>query len=197
MKKLALLLVMCSTNIVYADKVPVNKLASVCAACHGQQGISPQPIWPNLAGQHPQYLVKQLADIQQGAQRKVPSMSALVAQMSKQDMDDLAAYYAKMPKAIGVTSDPMAPKGEHIYRGGDAEKGITACIACHGPQGTGNAAAGFPVLAGQHSAYIVLQLLAYKKGERSNDLNHIMHDISSRMSQEDMEAVAHYIEALP
>ena len=75
-------------------------------------------------------------------------------------------------------------------------KRITACIACHGPQGTGNAQAGFPVLSGQHAAYTVLQLVAFKDGKRKNDLNHIMQDISNRMSKEDMEAVAHYIEAL-
>ena len=83
-----------------------------------------------------------------------------------------------------------------MYRGGDFNKHITACIACHGPKGTGNAQAGFPSISGQHAAYTIQQLQDFKEGKRKNDLNSIMRDISARMSIEDMEAVANYIAGL-
>jgi cytochrome c553 len=198
MKKFALAVILCVPLTVYAQEntpTTANK-AMVCSACHGQSGNSPNPEWPNLAGQHPKYFIKQLRDMKDKSLRDAPTMSALVATLSDQDMDDLAAYYAKMPLAQGSTPQEYLQRGEQLYRGGDFTKRITACIACHGPKGTGNAQAGFPVLSGQHAAYTLLQLLAFKDGKRKNDLNHIMQDISSRMSREDMEAVAHYIEGL-
>ncbi|MBL7481438.1 c-type cytochrome [Legionella bononiensis] len=198
MKKLALTLILCFPAVIYAQENPQtgqNK-AQVCAACHGQQGISPTPEWPNLAGQHQQYLVKQLKDMKEGTLRIAPTMTAMIANLNEQDMNDLASFYAKMPLAEGSTPKKYLQRGEQIYRGGDFNKHITACIACHGPKGTGNAQAGFPVLSGQKAAYTVMQLQAFKDGKRTNDLNHIMRDISNRMTQDDMEAVAHYIEGL-
>lgn len=175
---------------------PIANKAIMCAACHGPNGTSSNPLWPNLAGQHPSYFLKQLHDMKDSRLRDAPIMSALITTLSAQDMDDLASYYAKIPTAQGTTPKKFLLRGKQLYRGGDFTKKIAACIACHGPQGSGNAAANFPVLSGQHAAYTVQQLLAFKHGKRKNDLNHIMQDISSRMSQEDMEAVAHYIEGL-
>jgi cytochrome c553 len=198
MKKLALAFILCSPIVSYAQDTPPlgqNK-ALVCAACHGQKGVSTNPEWPNLAGQNKQYLIKQLNDLKQGTQRSTPTMSAIIAPLNPQDIDDLAAYYAKMPVAQSSTPKKFVQHGEQLYRGGDFTKHITACIACHGPKGTGNAQAGFPVLSGQHATYTVLQLQAFKDGKRTNDLNHIMQDICGRMSPDDMEAVAHYIEGL-
>lgn len=197
-KEYALVFFLCIPRIGYAleNNTSPSTKAKVCTACHGQEGNSINPQWPNLAGQHPIYFIKQLQDMKHLDLRNAPTMSALVATLSEQDMDDLAHYYAKIPRARGSTPRQFLQRGEQLYRGGDFAKRITACIACHGPKGTGNAQAGFPVLAGQHAAYTVMQLEAFKDGKRKNDLNHIMHDISSRMSQEDMEAVAHYIEGL-
>ncbi|MDI1352043.1 MAG: c-type cytochrome [bacterium] len=166
------------------------------SACHGEQGASANQEWPNLGGQHPQYMLKQLKELQQGSVRNAPTMSAILASLNDKDMDDLAAYYAKMPIAAGATPKQYVQRGQQLYRGGDFNKHITACIACHGPNGKGNNQAGFPLLSGQHAAYTVLQLRAFKEGKRTNDLNHIMQDISKRMSDDDMEAVAHYIEGL-
>ncbi|MGL5742461.1 MAG: c-type cytochrome [Legionella sp.] len=198
MKKFVLTVILFSPWPFYAqdNSAPSTNHVAVCAACHGQQGNSTNPQWPNIAGQHPKYFVKQLKDMNNHSLRNAPTMSALVATLTEQDMDDLAAYYAKMPLARGSTPEQFLKRGEQIYRGGDYTKRITACIACHGPKGTGNAQAGFPILSGQHAAYTVLQLKAFTDGTRKNDLNHIMQDISNRMSQEDMEAVAHYIEGL-
>ncbi len=198
MKQFALAVILAIPLVLYAEEssIPTSNKAIVCTACHGQEGNSTNPEWPNIAGQHPKYFIKQLNDMKNSALRNAPTMNALVATLSDQDMDDLATYYAKMPLAQGKTPKEFLQQGEQLYRGGDFTKRITACIACHGPKGTGNAQAGFPILSGQHAAYTVLQLQAFKDGKRKNDLNHIMQDISSRMSPEDMEAVAHYIEGL-
>lgn len=198
MKKLALIFILCSPVVVYAQNNPSagqNK-ALVCAACHGPKGVSTNPEWPNLAGQNEKYFTKQLNDLRQGTLRNAPTMSAMIASLNPQDIDDLAAYYAKMPVAQGSSPKKFVQRGEQLYRGGDFNKHIAACIACHGPKGTGNAQAGFPVLSGQHATYTAMQLQAFKDGKRTNDYNHIMQDICGKMTQDDMEAVAHYIEGL-
>lgn len=169
---------------------------ATCTACHGPKGISSTPIWPNLAGQNKKYLLKQLIEMQQAKTRNVPTMTAIIGSLNQKQLEELAAYYAKLPKAEGITPQKYLKRGEQLYRGGDFSQHITACIACHGPRGTGNSQAGFPVLSGQKAAYTVLQLQNFKTGKRTNDLNHIMQDISKRMSDADMEAVAHYIEGL-
>jgi cytochrome c553 len=196
MKKLALAIILCMPFLIHAKRNPTADKAQVCAACHGSEGKHNIFQWPNLAGQHPKYFVKQLKDMKDGSLRNVPAMSSLIATLSAQDIDDLAAYYAKIPIAQGSTPKEFVQRGEQLYRVGDFSKRITACIACHGPKGTGNGQAGFPVLSGQHAEYTLLQLIAFKDGKRKNDLNHIMQDISSKMNQKDMNAVAHYIEGL-
>ena len=123
-------------------------------------------------------------------------MAGIIATLSEQDMADLAAYYAQQPIHEGTTAKKYIKRGQQLYRGGDMTTHVTACIACHGPRGTGNAQAGFPVLSGQHAPYTISTLMAFKKKERTNDLNHIMQDISANMSQEDMEAVANYVQGL-
>lgn len=198
MKKLALIFILLSPFANYAQepKQSAHNKATICTACHGQKGISPQPIWPHIAGQNEAYFIKQIKDIQKGKERIAPTMAPIVASLNDQDINDLAKYYAKMPVAEGSSPEKFLKRGEELYRGGDFDKHITACIACHGPKGNGNSQAGFPVLSGQNAQYTITQLQAFKEGKRSNDLNKIMRDISSRMSQEDMEAVAHYIEGL-
>ncbi|MBN9231190.1 MAG: cytochrome c4 [Legionella sp. 40-6] len=181
---------------VLAEANPLLAKLPLCASCHGEQGKSINPQWPNLAGQHPRYLLKQLQDMRDSQIRTAPTMNALVNTLSPQEQKELAEYYAKMPVAHGTTPVEFLKRGEQLYRGGDSKKHITACIACHGPTGSGNNQAGFPVLSGQHAAYTILQLTAFKKGTRKNDLNQIMQDISQRMGEDDIEAVAHYIEGL-
>lgn len=195
MKKLALVFILCSPFIIFAQESPTDK-AIVCMACHDSNGVGTRPEWPNLGGQNVKYLVKQLQEMKEGKHRNSPFMSAVLAQLKAEDLDDLAAHYAKMPVVEGSTPKKYVARGEALYRGGDFSKHITACIACHGPKGTGNAQAGFPSLSGQHAAYTIMQLEWFKEGKRTNDLNHIMQDISKRMSKEDMDAVAHYIEGL-
>lgn len=166
-----------------------NKIET-CIVCHGVQGISATQQWPNLAGQHQHYLTKQLMDMKIGSTRCNESMSELLATLSGVEIEQLAAYYAQLPRAINKEKPSQELRqGEQLYR--------SSCIACHGPQGIGNANAGFPALTGQHTLYLIKQLQAFKEGSRSNDFHHIMHNISAKMSQEEIEAVAHYIQSLP
>lgn len=168
----------------------------VCSACHGPQGISANPEWPHLAGQHAPYLTKQLHDFKEGKSRSAVTMSPMVANLSDQDMEDLAAYYAAKPRPATTDSQTDFKRGETIYRHGDTNKKITACIACHGPDGKGNAQAGFPMICNQQSNYTILQLHGFKSGERHNDLNSIMHDITGRMDDEDIKAIAEYLTSM-
>lgn len=170
--------------------------AKLCIACHGPEGNSSNPEWPNIAGQHASWMLKQLHDFKEGKTRNAPTMSAIVNTLTEDDMVQLSEYYSKLPVAENTTPQRYLKRGEELYRGGDFDKHITACIACHGPRGTGNAEAGFPLLSGQHAPYLILQLQAFKNKTRHNDLNAIMQDISSRMEKEDMEAVAWYIQGL-
>ncbi|STX50119.1 cytochrome c4 [Legionella busanensis] len=198
MKKIVFAITIMSTFAVQAaDKTLVAPAkAATCVACHGPEGNSTNPLWPNIAGQHALYLEKQLYDYKKVKTRNVPVMTAIAATLTDQDIKELSTYYAKLPLTQGATPQKYVKQGEAIYRGGDLSKHITACIACHGPKGTGNAQANFPVLSGQHAQYTISQLQAFKEGKRSNDLNEIMRDISHRMSPEDMEAVAYYIQGL-
>lgn len=198
MKIIAFALAMCCTFAVSAaaNEQALQEKSTVCAACHGINGVSSNQAWPNLAGQHASYLIKQLLDIQKNKGRSAPVMTAMVTNLSPEDIADLAAFYAKQPIPKGATPQKYLKRGEQLYRGGDFTKHITACIACHGPKGTGNAQAGFPVLSGQNPPYTIQQLQAFKAKTRSNDLNSIMRDISQRMDTEDMLAVANYIAGL-
>lgn len=198
MKKTVFLLMFCCLFDVYAagDPQAGEKKSVVCAACHGAKGVSSNPLWPSLAGQHADYLVKQLKNFKEGQTRLTAVMTPMVSTLSLQDMDDLAAFYAAEPLPKGITPQKYVERGQLVYRGGDFDKQITACIACHGPQGTGNAQAGFPILSGQQVEYTKQQLQQFKDKKRSNDLNSIMQDIAAKMDAEDMDALAHYVAGL-
>lgn len=198
MRKMAIIIVFCNTFVAYAsgDYQSGQEKSTVCAACHGPKGISTQPEWPSLAGQHANYLIKQMYDFKMHHGREAPTMAPMVANLTHQDMADLAVFYSKQPLPEGSTPKKYLKRGEALYRGGDFTKHITACIACHGPKGHGNAQAGFPALSGQQVGYTVQQLQNFKDHKRTNDLNSIMQDISVRMSTEDMIAVANYAAGL-
>lgn len=168
-----------------------------CAACHGPDGNSINPEWPNLAGQHPKYVDQQLRAYQSG-ERKDPNMSAMVSNLSAEDIAALADFYATQKPKIGAIEAEYIAAGEKLYRGGDSLKGIPACMACHGPNGAGNPAANYPALRGQHAKYTSLQLQAYRSGERKTveDRQPIMQMIAVKMSDDDIASVARYIHAL-
>lgn len=173
-------------------------VSHTCAACHGPDGNSTVPNWPKIAGQWEDYLVKQLVEYRKGQSgpRFEPSMAAMAAPLSDQDIHELAAFYASQKQTIGKTDPAMLTLGEKIYRGGDLEHGVAACVGCHAPDGSGNQAAKFPRLGGQHALYIENQLRAFREGKRTNSPSNMMHDISVRMTDEQIKAVSSYIEGL-
>ncbi|MGL1956645.1 MAG: cytochrome c4 [Colwellia sp.] len=178
----------------YVGKVKAGQEKSVmCASCHGVDGNSVVPSYPTLAGQSANYLAKQLADFKSGA-RVDPVMVGMVVALSNTDMDDLAAYFAvqKAKDGAGETSEV----GHKLYLGGDAAKGITACIACHGIKGKGMSQAGFPSIAGQNSDYLKNQLMSFRDGSRVNDTNNIMGNIAIKLSDSDIKELVQYMSSL-
>jgi len=169
--------------------------AAVCAACHGPDGNSANPEWPSIAGQHPGYLVTQLKAFKSGERQNV-LMSPMAMPLSEQDMEDLAAWFASQAPAPREADPALVEKGQRLYRGGDAERGIAACIACHGPTGQGNPLAGYPVIAGQHATYAAAALKAYRAGERRSDANQMMRNTAANLSDEDIRALASYVQGL-
>ena len=177
-----------------ADAEAGEQKAAVCAACHGVDGNSSNPEWPKLAGQHAQYTYQQLLAYKSG-ERQNAVMLGQVAALSDQDMKDLAAFYAKQSGETGIADEDLVELGGNIYRGGNAESGVPSCAACHGPSGQGNPASNYPKLAGQHAQYTADQLRAYASGERMG-LGGMMHEISHRLTDEEIEAVSSFIEGL-
>jgi cytochrome c553 len=178
-----------------------------CSACHGTEGNSMSPLWPNIAGQNAIYLANQLkafrgdpgaSDRASTQTRKDPLMTSMSLPLSDQDINDLAVYFEGLPGAAQSVADPDdVARGQALYRGGNTAEGIAACIACHGPTGRGNPAAGYPALAGQHSAYTAKQLQDYAAGTRmSGEPVHMMQDIAERLSKEDIQALASYVQGL-
>lgn len=168
---------------------------TACAACHGMDGNSAIPANPSLAGQHPAYLYKQLADFKAG-RRKNAAMGAMVANLSDDDLHNLAAYFAAQKPIPGSAKDrALAAAGQRLYRGGISESGVPACSACHLPNGAG-VPAQYPRLAGQHGDYTLAQLQSFRTGDRDNDPNGMMRTIAGRLSDKDMAAVAQYISGL-
>lgn len=178
--------------------VETGKSRSVtCAACHGAAGISANPLWPNIAGQSAAYLVAQLKAFKEGA-RNNPLMNSQAMMLSDQDMADLAVYFESLPGPAQAVADPdLISKGEALYRGGEVSKEVAACIACHGPGGAGNPAAKYPAIKGQHAAYTAKQLRDYASGERVSDgKTRVMRDIAGKLSEDEIVALASYVQGL-
>jgi len=175
-----------------------------CTACHGQAGNSVNPMWPNIAGQSATYIVTQLTAFKDGASdpanatRSDPLMAPQAMMLSEQDIRDLAVYFESLPAAAMAVADPgKVDKGEALYRGGDSASGTAACLACHGPTGRGNPAANYPALQGQHSVYTAKQLRDYATEARASDgKTRIMRDIAARLSDDDINALASYVQGL-
>ncbi len=167
--------------------------SAVCASCHGADGNSLVPIYPKLAGQHAEYTAKQLKEFKSGV-RKNPIMAGMVAALSEQDMAELGAYFANQKPTLG--NGKGSALGRKLYFGGDASRGITACIACHGTSGKGMAKAGFPAVAHQSVEYLTAQLTSFKAGERENDRNSIMRNVTKRLKQKDIEALSQFMSTM-
>ena len=186
-----------STVQAAGDALAGQGKAAVCAACHGVKGISSIPINPNIAGQVPGYIATQLKAFKSG-ERVNAIMAGQAAGLSADDMVDLDAYYAALPakaNAIMTAEDiALAEAGRAIYRGGFAERGISACMSCHGPSGHG-IPKNYPRVSAQHKEYLESQLLAYKTGERQG-FNSIMPNIAFGLSELQIKQLAAYMSGL-
>lgn len=175
--------------------------SAMCAGCHGEKGYAIAPNFPNLAGQKPGYLIKQVQDFQKN-HRYNDTMSPMAqAVASNEDLYDIAAYFSsqKHMKAMVPGSDSKAiKKGKSIYDKGNMKTGLYGCVNCHGPKGRGKSPSNqiFPVIGGQNKDYLVQQLKDFKTGTRKNDPANMMMDIAKRMSDSEIDAVAEYLSSL-
>ena len=168
--------------------------AQICASCHGADGNSAGGAYPKLAGQHPEYLVKQLKDFKTQPGAKQPTrnnaiMAGMVAALSDQDMANVAAYFStQTPKPGYAHNKDTVPLGQKIYRAGITDKGVPACASCHGPTGQGIPSQ-YPRLSGQWADYTVTQLTAFTQGagarnttKRCMRLHRACRTVRSRLS---------------
>jgi len=171
--------------------------ALTCTACHGPEGNSVSPLWPNIAGQNASYLLAQMKAFKDGS-RVDPLMSSQAMILSDEDMANLAVYFESLPAAAqSVADESLLDRGEALYRGGNKEDKASACLACHGPSGRGNPAAKYPALQGQHATYTAKQLNAYAEGERTTDgRTHMMRDIAANLDKDDIAALSSYVQGL-
>ncbi len=201
MKKLVVIAATCAllgsatTAWAAGDPAAGKAKSATCTACHNPDGNSTNPIYPKLAGQSADYLTKQLMEFKSGA-RVNAIMVGMVAPLSPQDMEDLSAYFASQQVARSAADPALAPAGEAVFRGGNLNSGVSACMACHGATGAGNPAAKFPALAGQHADYIELQLKAFRAMERANDAGQMMRQVAARITDQEIKAVSSYIQGL-
>jgi len=206
MKKIAMLFgfFVASTSAAMADGdvEAGQEKAQVCAACHGPSGNSPSDQYPKIAGQHAEYILKQLQDYKLAAEtngeegRANAIMQGQAASLSDQDMADLAAYFAAQDAEIGTTPEDVVDAGQKLFRAGDAERGIPACSACHGPRGDGMGLAAFPDISGNHPTYIKQQLELFRSGERANDMNEMMRGVAAKLTDDDIELLSQYLGGL-
>ncbi|MCX7163224.1 MAG: c-type cytochrome [Betaproteobacteria bacterium] len=175
-------------------------VATVCVACHGLDGNSPIPVNPKLAGQHPEYLLKQMKNFKavggNPPERVNAIMNGMIAAYDEGQMRDLSAYFASQArKGEAAKSRETIEFGQKLYRAGDLSKGLPACAACHGPAGAGLPAQ-YPRLGGQYAEYTEAQLKSFREGSRSNDANKMMRMVAIKMTDAEIKAVSDYIAGL-
>lgn len=165
----------------------------VCAACHTADGSRGSPANPILAGQHPEYLVKQLQEFKSG-KRNNAIMKGFATALSDDDMRNIAYWLTSKPAKAGFAKDKdLVAMGERIYRGGIADRQIAACAGCHSPNGAGIPAQ-YPRLSGQHADYTVSQLNMFRDGSRANSIQ--MTQVAAKLNDKEIKAVADYIAGL-
>ena len=171
--------------------------AAACGACHGMDGNSTDAQYPKLAAQSEQYIVAQLMRFKSGV-RQNAIMQGMASTLAPQDMHDVGAYFASQKRLPGVADEKLSADGKKLYDQGDASRGVPACMACHGADGTGNPGWRVPNIAGQHADYVQTQLKAWHDGARWGSDTHasIMPTIAGRLTEHDITAVSSYVEGL-
>lgn len=179
--------------------------AATCSACHGANGISPASVFPNLAGQHGEYLYWQLVEFKREARPESP-MTSQVANLDDATLRDLAAYFASLaPPSRGVSRAMSSDRGASLYREGDPATGTPPCQGCHGADGGGHAWAAddasyrtYPILRGQHADYVVQRLKDFRDGKHlSSSADRVMTPVARTLDDDAIKAVASWIEAGP
>lgn len=166
---------------------------SRCVLCHGREGESASAVYPRLAAQHPDYLLKQLRDFRAG-RRISDTMSGMVSDLKDEEFVGLAAWFGSRKPAFRRAGDPdLAAVGKYIFTSGNPFSGVPACSSCHGPEGHGTQQ--LPRLAGQHPAYMEAQLKEFGKRARTND-NAVMHSVASKLTELEIRAVSVYCGSL-
>lgn len=188
----------------HGDALAGKAKAAVCMGCHGPAGIAPVPAFPNLAGQHAEYLYWQLVEFKREARPESP-MTAQVATLDDADLRNLAAYFAAFPAGSAVASGAVEPakRGGVLYRDGDPARGIPPCQGCHGADGNGHPLAGvgarwrvYPLLRGQHADYILQKLKDFRDRKHTlSSSDRIMTPIAQSLDDASIEALAHWLEA--
>ena len=173
-----------------------SKLVGTCVACHGADGNSVVGQWPTLAGQRESYLFEQLEHIRD-EERVIAVMKGLLNNYSDDDLRDVSAFYASQKTKVSQADEANLALGQQIYRAGNLKSGVPACTGCHGPAGKGLESAQYPMLGGQKAEYVVTSLVAYQTGERAIDEHgKIMQGIATRLTIEEIRAVANYVSGL-
>ena len=186
--------------------------AGACAACHGVDGNPSDPQYPRIAGMPERYVARQLALFKAGIRTSgmAAVMAPMAAPLSAQDMRDVGAYFAQQKAGAGIADDSAIASGPYagmkfyevgqkLFRGGDPARGIPACMACHGPAGTGNPGPAFPHIGGQQSAYVVRRLQEYRTGtttEQDHHLFDMMATVAKNLSDEEIQALGSYLQGL-
>ena len=191
-----------TTDAANAAPATVTEIASgVCAGCHNADGNSVIPMNPILAGQHAEYITKQLMDFKATesapAKRNSPIMSSMVAALSLEDMKQLGDYYAQqktVPSQVAVDDDKLIELGKLLYHGGSLANGVPACASCHGPNGSGIPPR-YPAIAGQHAEYTLTQLNLFNTGDRANDKD-VMQQVITRLNGHEKRAISAYISTM-
>jgi cytochrome c553 len=169
---------------------------AVCAGCHGLDGNSLVGIWPSLAGQNQNYLLKQLRLVKTG-EREIASMIGLLDNLDDSDLQDIAAFYESNVNTVGTVDEDKVELGRKLYYAGNLEKGVPACSACHSPKGLGNGPAGYPLLSGQQPEYVAKALKDYRSGARINqDPSKIMTAIAYKLDDDEIDALSSFVHGL-
>lgn len=169
---------------------PEAIVAGHCSRCHGPEGRSSTELFPKLASQNPEYIVKQLFNFKTG-QRSSTVMEEVANSLTTEEINALAQYFSRQPVRPDKASNPALVKaGRQLYFNGNPRRGITPCVTCHGETATG--AAVLPRLAGQHATYLAAQIRHFIKRSRTNDST-VMHTVVNQMTEAEIRAVAEYL----
>jgi cytochrome c553 len=176
---------------------PTATAQQICSNCHGLDGNSVSPNFPRLAGQTEEYIVTQLTAFR-NQHRIDPAgfeyMWGLSRHLTDEQIKGLAAYFSAQVPSMNQPVEPeKAARGKDVFENGIADQGVPACATCHGAKALG--AGMFPRLAGQHSAYLVRQLVVFQKTEARPDAT-IMKSVSHSLTPDNMESVALYLQGM-